>query len=309
MKPFFLLILLFLSEIAFAQTPYPLSFYWKGEIENQSSFEIRVNLLESDKIINGKGSKLKGICIFNDSCKRFNIEGEIKNNDFIFNCLDSANKIVQSFVFPNADGRNKSQSGKWTDGTSTKAAFIKNTQPEDLPKSYTLGFCVAVNLRFKALSEDSLHKSFFSKMPKMPYQTIGEGYILDKEAYQRASYYGKDYLEFSDTIHNEKIKEINCYRWQLLQSKSRIPFVMEIYSKFKENKLKILTIKVLSFKGAKWVESDYNIFPDSSLMNWNVNKVEIKVQDFFNCADKMIFYLENNKPLIWLWKEEKFILE
>jgi hypothetical protein len=305
----FILIFLILNGTLFAQTPYPLSFYWKGEIENYSAFEIRVNLLESDKIINGKGSKLEGICIFTDSFKRYPIVGEIKNNDFIFNCLDSGNKIVQSFIFPNADNRNKTQNGKWTDGKSTKLAFIKNTQQEDLPKSYTHGFCVAVNLRFKGLSEDSTHKSFFSKMPKIPYQTIGEGYILDKEAYRRASFYGNDYLEFSDTIHNEKIKEINCYKWQLLQSKSRIPFVLEIYSNYIENEPKILTIKVLSFKGAKWVESENINFPDSSFVNWNIEKGKVKVQDFFNCPDKIIFYIENKRPLVWIWKDEKFIPE
>lgn len=306
----YLWILFFLNNTVYAQTPYPLSFNWKGDVEGFSSFEIRVNLLESDKIINGKGSKLRGRCIFTDSFKRFEIEGEIKNNDFVFNCLDSNNKMLYSFVFPDADGRKKIQTGKWTDANETKSAFLINKDSEDLPKSHTLGFCVALNLRFKILSEDSLHNNFFKKLPKLPFQTSGEGYILDKDAYRKASYYGKDYLEFNDTILlKNNTKEINKYCWQLLPTKSKIPFILEIYSKYIENELKMLKINVLNFKGAKWSESDKSAFPDSTIIDLNAEVKKFEVKDFFICADKIIFYFESKKPLVWLWKEEKFITE
>ena len=136
----FLICLLFLSQILFAQTPFPLSFYWNGEIEGISAFEMRVKFIESNRLLSGKGSKIKGECLFWKDSSMYRVEGEIKDKLLTINCIDSSEKMSYSFEFQDAEGLQTTQKGRWTNGTTIKDCNLKTSNSEKLSKALLTGF-------------------------------------------------------------------------------------------------------------------------------------------------------------------------
>lgn len=180
-----------------SQTPYPLSFYWTGKISGFADFEMRVNMYESDKLLLGNGSKIKGECLFLNDFEYFLIEGDLSNNNINFNCINADGKIIYSFQFEVANGKEVTQKGKWTDGQKNLDCTLKTNYKMNLSKAQLTCFCVGVNLRRNELiHEDSIFAEQFKQLPKILFLPIGECYRLGADSYLQSQYYGNDYLEF-----------------------------------------------------------------------------------------------------------------
>jgi len=273
-----LILLIFLGQVVFAQTPYPLSFYWTGVVEGESVFEMRVNMFESDRLLAGKGSKIKGECLFWADSIVLKVEGEIKDNHLSLNLVDSSGKMLYSLEFPNAEGLNSTQSGRWTDGKDIKKASLKTADSEKLSKAMLTGFCVAVNQRRNdIIAEDSSFTNNFAYLPKILYLPVGEGYRLDVNVFSKADYYGDDYLEFADTINNNTITKLS---WQLIKTKST-PEILELRQTIVNQKILSYQINRFNFIGGRWIKKEENLKADS---------MPAKI---FIYPDKIIYFLKD----------------
>ena len=277
MRPL-ILFLLFFSQIAFAQTPYPLSFYWIGEIEGESAFEMRVNMYESDRLLSGKGSKIKGECLFWADSIILKVDGEIKDNLLLINCIDSLGKMIYSFEFQNAEGLQTIQIGRWTNGSDVKNCSLKTSDSEKLGKAMLTGFSVAVNQRRNdVIAEDSSFAGNFAYLPKILYLPIGEGYRLDAKVFSKADYYGEDYLEFADTVIAMGNKTITKLSWQLIKTKST-PEILELRQIIVNGKIQSYSIAGFQFLAGRWQKKEGDLKPDS---------LPAKI---FNSPDKIIYF-------------------
>ena len=273
--------LLSLSQLLIAQTPFPLSFYWNGEIECVSVFEMRVKFYESDRLLSGNGSKIKGECLFwKDSCI-YAVEGEIKDRLLTINCIDSTSKMIYSFEFQDAEGLQTTQKGRWTNGIIIKNCDLRTSNAEKLSKALLTGFCVGVNQRRNdIIAEDSLFASNFSYLPKILYVPIGEGYRLDSKVYEKADYYGDDYLEFSDTIKSMGNSTIYKLSWQLIKTKN-IPEILELRQISINGEIDYLSISVYQFISGKWQKKDHKLNLESGIIN------------SFSGPEKITFFLKD----------------
>jgi hypothetical protein len=277
MRPL-ILFLLFFSQIVFAQTPFPLSFYWTGEIEDKSAFEMRVNMYESDRLLSGKGSKIKGECLYWADSIILKVDGEIKDNLLSINCFDSLGKMIYSFEFQNAEGLKTVQIGRWTNGSDVKNCSLKTSDSEKLGKAMLTGFSVAVNQRRNdIIAEDSSFASNFAYLPKILYLPIGEGYRLDAKVFTKADYYGEDYLEFSDTISAMGTKTEYKLAWQLIKSKNT-PEIFEIRQIIVNGKIQSFSIAGFQFLAGRWQKKEGMLKP---------NSLPTKI---FNSPDKIIYF-------------------
>ena len=303
------ILLCLLPYLLNAQTPYAFSFYWKGKITGKSAFELRINMFESDKLISGQGSRLKGECIFLNDYSIYLIEGIVKNDEITLNCLDKTGKMAHSFIFPKADGRQQRQLGKWTNGIDKAEAYLETKSGIDIPNSQLLGFSVGINVRRNQLEKDSLVANLIKTISQIPFLPIGEGYRLDKFSFLRSDYYGTDYLEFSDTVVTKDSSfQITKLAWQLLPSSKNSPYLLELKTRYWENRQSVLTLSVFNFQGGKWI----NI--DSSAIPMSYNLVQLKFHEnykyLFNGNNSLfIFRKDQKKLLIWRWEEDKFIEE
>jgi hypothetical protein len=281
------LLFLFFLQITSAQTPFPLSFYWTGEIEGESAFEMRVNMYESDRLLSGKGSKIKGECLYwSDSCI-MKVEGEIKEKFLTLNCFNSNNKMIYSFEFPNSEGLQTTQVGRWTNGNAIKNCKLKTSDSEKLSKAMLTGFCVAVNQRRNdIIAEDSIFASHFNYLPKILYLPNGEGYRLDAKVFQKAAYYGDDYLEFADTVSIESNKTTYKIAWQLIKTKNT-PEILEIRQIIINGNIITINIAAFEFMAGRWQKKNGNLKPYAL------------PEKIFICPEKIIYFTKEGilKPI------------
>jgi hypothetical protein len=273
-----LVFLLLFSQTTLAQTPFPLSFYWTGEIEDESSFEMRVNMYESDRLLAGKSSKIKGECLYWADSIILSVEGEVKGKQLILNCFDSLGKMLYSFEFPNSEGLLTTQAGRWTDGSNIKNCSLKTSDSEKLSKAMLSGFSVALNQRRNDIvAEDSIFASNYSYLPKILYLPIGEGYRLDLKAFLQSDYYADDYLEFSDSIKSNGNIIIHKLAWQLIKTKNT-PEILEIRQVIINGNIKDYNLALFQFIGGRWQKKEGNLKPAT---------MPIKL---FICPGKIIYF-------------------
>ncbi len=275
-----------------AQTPFPSSFYWTGQIEGFSDFELRVNMIETDKLLNGQGSKIIGDCLFLNDYKVYSIEGFVKNNELLFNCIDIEGRMVYSFNFKNTDGRKTTQLGKWTDGSQVLKCTLETGYERDISKSKLLNYCVAVNSLRKNL--DSTFSKHFNYLPNDPFVEIGEGYSLEKLGFSKSKFYGKDFLEFLKIIKKQdNTEEILKISWQLMQTNKTNPIILEIKSIKNIDSLK-LQLNLYDFK-------EENLSKIDSITKF------ITAEDYYLGRNRMVFFSKNHKIIEqWKWNENRF---
>ena len=275
---YFHFFLLFFSQIAFAQTPFPLSYFWTGEIEGESAFEMRVNMFESDRLLAGKGSKIKGECLYWSDSSILKVAGEVKGKQLILNCFDSLGKMLYSFEFPNSEGLQTTQDGRWTNGSDIKNCKLKTSDSEKLTKAMLTGFCVAINQRRNdIIAEDTTFAANFAYLPKILYLPTGEGYMLDANVFAKADYYGEDYLEFADTISSIGNKTIYKLSWQLIKTKST-PEILELRQIIVNDKIQSYSITGFQFLSGRWQKKEGNLKPEKS------------PEKIFNCPSRIIHF-------------------
>jgi hypothetical protein len=149
------------------------------------------------------------------------------------------------------------------------------------------GFCVAVNQRRNdIIAEDSIFASHFNYLPKILYLPNGEGYRLDAKVFQKAAYYGDDYLEFADTVSIESNKTTYKIAWQLIKTKNT-PEILEIRQIIINGNINKINVTTFEFMAGRWQKKNGNLKPYAL------------PEKIFICPEKIIYFTKEGilKPI------------
>jgi hypothetical protein len=275
----------------FGQTAYPLTFFWKAKIEKGAEIEILVSMIDSDDVLNGKGSRIRGNLVYHNSWQSFEIRGRADRDKISFNCYDSTGAIVESFRFKEVDFKKEEQNGEWTDGKKTKSLKLRMLSPEKTSRSLRDAFAEGVNFRAERLSETPMLKG----LPHPILNKMGEGYLMKDSAFAKVAHYGQTYICFRDSVEGEALQ----LDWTLLQANSF--YLLESQQIWEGNSLKGLALKAWTYRAGEWMSVDHEVFPPAFVEEKEL-KLPEQIESFTATSDQLVFKLKNEpRPMIWVW--------
>lgn len=292
MKKISLLILMsfLLHSLLIAQTPYPLTFFWQGELDNGRKFEALVSMIDSDDALNGKGSRLAGQLVFLDNWERFELRGQAERASIDFN-IYTAGKMLHSFRFAEANGRNETHQGAWTDGEKRLAVKMQGSTVKGFSRSLRDAFAEGVNSRAEKLS----HVPMLEGLEHPVLKKMGEGYLMRDSAFARVAHYGQTYVCFRAERDSVSMQ----LDWLLLRSSSL--YLLETQQIWQDEQLQGLELQAWSYRAGAWKRVDHEIFPKAFLKDKKVQLPE-EIEDFIRSSEHLVFRLKNVPvPLILEW--------
>lgn len=298
MKKFSLFILMSFSlhSLLIAQTPYPLTFFWQGEIENGRKFEALVSMIDSDNALNGKGSRLAGQLVFLDNWEHFELRGQAQHYEIDFNCVNDTGKILYSFRFKQTNGQDEIHQGEWTDGNKHLAVKMQGNTVKGFNRPLRDAFAEGVNFRAERLSHlpmlDDLEYPLLKKM--------GEGYLMRDSAFARVAHYGQTYISFREELDSLSMQ----LDWLLLRSSSL--YLLETQQTWQDNQLKGLELKAWSYRAGVWKRVDHEIFPKAFLKDKKI-QLPKTLEGFLQTSEHLVFRLKNiPAPLVLEWNRKSW---
>ncbi len=287
---------LFTGLLAQSQTPYPLTFFWQGEIGEDQKFEVMISMIDSDKALNGEGSRLRGQLVMKDNWEHYTVRGQSGQYSILFNCYNSSGKMCYSFEFLDANGKNPEHRGRWTDGKKELEVVMRGQTVKQISRVQRNSFAEGVNYRAGRIDAPMLEGLAHPILEKQ-----GEGYRMRDSAFARVAHYGQTYICFRDSLDGQ-VRQLD---WLLLRSSSN--YLLESQQIWQDGQIQGLALAAWSYRAGKWQRVNTDIFPPSYLKEGQLQIPE-KLQEFIACSDHLIFKFEDpSKTIIWYWNGRQWI--